>query len=110
MEHFAENPKSKCSHCFAEEKPDTVDNLMENAMNQVNLDPYIEQVKNLVNQVDILEELRDKLLDIYGGIDPVELGSLMQKAFTVAGLAGRYAVGTRSTVSLQSFERHLMKP
>lgn len=83
----------KCPHCFADKgikAPDIMDKLTENAQGQANLDPSIEQIKKLSNEVGSLEELRDRLLDIYQGMDPVELGNLMQKAFTVADLAGRY--------------------
>jgi phage gp29-like protein len=40
--------------------------------------------------VDSLEEFRDRLLDLYSDMDVADLGNLMQRAFVIADLAGRF--------------------
>lgn len=47
-------------------------------------------VKRLVMEAASLEDLRDKLLDLYAEMDVGELATVMQRAFTAADLAGRY--------------------
>ena len=47
-------------------------------------------VERLLNSVSSLEEFRDKLLDLYADMDESDLGNLMQKAFTLAELSGRF--------------------
>lgn len=89
---FAEKGQTKCPVCFSEgsRSPDMADNLTENLMNRADLDPFIEQIKRLSEEVESLEELKDRLLDIYAGMDARELGNLMQRAFVAAELAGRF--------------------
>lgn len=70
--------------------PDTVDEMTERLMKEANLDSLIEPIKKLVEESGSLEELRDRLLEVYDGMDPVELGNLMQRAFAAAELAGRF--------------------
>lgn len=56
------------------------------------LDDLIEPVRELVENAESLEEIRDGLIDLYPNMDAGELGTLMQRAFAAAELAGRYEV------------------
>ena len=49
-------------------------------------------VRQLLDQVASLEELRDRLLEVYSDMSPADLGAMMQQVFTVAELAGRFEV------------------
>lgn len=56
------------------------------------LDSMIDRVRDMVRSATSFEEIRDGLLDLYPEMDALELGELMQQAFTAAELAGRYDV------------------
>lgn len=56
----------------------------------------IDQVKKLSNEVESLEELETKLLNIYSFLDPDELTNVMQTALSAAELAGRFDVSNGS--------------
>lgn len=75
------------------------------------LDPYVEKavkeaqgiiedmfvpVRELVAKAKSLEEIRDGLIDLYPDINPVDMGNLMQYAFTVAELKGRSEIPNAS--------------
>ena len=90
----------ECGCCFAEQQPpnaqqDVRDALTANLLNRANLDPMIDQVRELAGQVGSLEELKSRLLDVYNGMNPVDLGNLMQRGFAAAGLAGMAGKQTR---------------
>lgn len=53
------------------------------------LDRMITQVRDLVMRAGSMEEIRDGLLDLYPDMDALKLGTLMQRAFAAAELAGR---------------------
>ncbi|MBA1445863.1 MAG: DUF935 domain-containing protein [Chromatiales bacterium] len=52
----------------------------------------LDQVKQLLDEVESLEEFQDRLLEIYGHMEPDDLAEVMQLGFAAADLAGRYEV------------------
>ena len=80
---------------FAEAKPvenpaEVVDLITNKALQETSLGDMIDPIKKLLDQVDSLEEYRDRLLDAYGDMNTNKLGTLMQKALTLADLAGKF--------------------
>lgn len=69
---------------------DAVDAMTERLMKEADFDPLMEPVARLVAEAESLEELRDRLMETYAGMDAVELGNLMQRAFAAAELLGRF--------------------
>ena len=59
---------------------------------QAALDDMIQQVRALVEQAASLDELRDKLMDIYPALDAQAFARVMQRALAAATLAGRYDI------------------
>lgn len=55
-------------------------------------DAIIVPLARLLENVKSLEELRDKLIEIYGQMDPAELGAAMAQAMSIADLAARLEV------------------
>lgn len=55
-------------------------------------DAFIAPLKRLVERAKSLEELRDSIIDLYGDMDPADLGTLIAQAMMVAELTGRYEV------------------
>lgn len=53
---------------------------------------WIEQVRELVMTVDSLDELRDRLIDLYPQLDGAQFAEVMGDALAAAHLAGRYDV------------------
>jgi len=66
--------------------------LAEKLMAEADLAPLLDPAAQLLAQVDSLEAFRDGLLALYGSKPVAELGLLMQKAFMLAELAGRFDV------------------
>lgn len=56
------------------------------------LEGLLQPVRELVMSASSLEEVRDKLLDMYADLDPLELGNLMEQALSLAELLGRFEV------------------
>lgn len=52
----------------------------------------IGRVRDLVFSAKSMDEIRDGLLDLYGEMDPRDLGALMAQAMTLADVEGRYEV------------------
>lgn len=73
----------------ARQAKDTMDHFTDRLMIEADLDPMISPIEKLLSEVGSLEEFRDKLLNEYKGMEPVELGNLMQRALGAAELAGR---------------------
>ena len=69
---------------------DTLGALERKTLSAADFGPLTAPVERLLGSVSSLEEFRDGLLDIYSDMDESDLGDLMQKAFTLAGLAGRF--------------------
>ena len=51
---------------------------------------WVEQIRNLVNQVDSLEELRDRLVELMPELPTDDFVQVMTEALAAAHLAGRY--------------------
>lgn len=84
--------KKGCPVCMSEkgQEKDTVDNMVDRLMDEADLDPMIDVIKKFIEDAKSMEELRDRLLEAYSDMDAVELGNLMQKAFTAAEMMGRF--------------------
>lgn len=76
-----------------EDQKDLVDHLTDRALQSADLDPWLKQIEKIMNESGSLEDFRNRLLDAYKGMDPVDLGNLLQRAFTTAELAGRFVAG-----------------
>jgi phage gp29-like protein len=55
-------------------------------------DRMMDPVRKLVFSARSLDEIRDGLLDLYGEMDPRDLGALMAQAMMLADVEGRYEV------------------
>ena len=77
---------------FAEDlsPADTLDALGEKTLREADFDGLMGPVEDLLTSVGSLDEFRDGLLDLFGDMDESKLGALMQRALTVAELAGRF--------------------
>jgi phage gp29-like protein len=64
--------------------------LGEKTLNAANLDGLVQPIEDLLAGASSLEEFRDRLLDAYGDMPAADLGNLMQRAFTLADLSGRF--------------------
>lgn len=53
---------------------------------------FVEKIKRLVLEAESLEDLQGRLLDLYGDMNPAELGEAMAQAMLIAEAAGRYDV------------------
>lgn len=71
---------------------DTLDALGAETLTRADFGGLMGPVEKLLASVSTLEEFRDGLLDLGGDMDESELGDLMQRALTVAELAGRFDV------------------
>lgn len=83
-----------CAVCMAnkagDQATDSVDMMVERLMKEADLGPLLKPVAEMVATSETLEELRDKLLDAYAGMNETELGNLLQRAFMAAELLGMY--------------------
>ena len=52
----------------------------------------MDHVKNIVDQAQSLEQLRDELLAAYGGMEIAQLTEIMAMGFAAAELTGRFDV------------------
>lgn len=68
----------------------TLDALGRKVAASARLDGLMKPIEELLGQAGSLEEFRDRLLEIYGDMDEGDLGALMQKAMTLADLAGAF--------------------
>lgn len=50
----------------------------------------VDQVRKLVDEAGSLEEIRDRLIDMYGDMQPTRLGEIIQQALSLADLSGRF--------------------
>lgn len=56
------------------------------------IETWVEQVRALVNEAGSLEELRDRLLELYPEMDPARFAQVMGDALAAAHLAGRFDI------------------
>lgn len=54
------------------------------------LDAWVNQVRELLDSSADLTEFRDRLVDLFAGLDPADMASAMAEAFALAELAGRF--------------------
>lgn len=66
--------------------------LTEAALAETSIDALLTPVRRLLDDVSTLEEFRDRLLTMYGNLPVIDLGVLMQRAFVLAEIAGRFDV------------------
>jgi phage gp29-like protein len=69
---------------------DQVDGIVERVNEGADLSEWWSSVDKLLAQVTTMEELRDKLIDLYPEMKPEKLGNLLSQAFVEAELAGRF--------------------
>ncbi|MEW6670217.1 MAG: DUF935 domain-containing protein [Thermodesulfobacteriota bacterium] len=55
-------------------------------------DALVAAVKKLVDEAGSLEEIRDRIIDLYGDLSPADLGTVIARAMLLAEMAGRYEV------------------
>ena len=70
---------------------DALDLYIEKATSEADgiIEDMVVPIRELVSKAKSLEEIRDGLIDLYPDINTVDMGNLMQYAFTVAELKGR---------------------
>lgn len=56
------------------------------------VEQWVEQIRALVDEAQSLEELRDRLLELYPKMDPARFAEAMGDALAAAHLAGRYDI------------------
>lgn len=66
------------------------DAIAAKAINDASMDDLIDPAKKLLEQVNSLEEFRDGLTAIYGDMDEIQMGNLIQRAMVLAHLTGRF--------------------
>ena len=71
------------------------DILTKKALADASIDDLIEPAKKLLTQVNSLTEFRDGLVEIYADMDDTQIGNLMQQAFALAELSGRFDASER---------------
>lgn len=86
----------ECPHCasFAAGDVDRADEIADQVgdMALTPMDNLVAPLRRLAIEAKSLEEIRDGLLDLYGEMDPAELGALMAQAMSAAELGGRAEV------------------
>jgi phage gp29-like protein len=55
---------------------------------------YMAPLKRLVEEAEDLGDLRDRILDLWGAMDPESLGVIMAQGMMLAEMAGQYEVAT----------------
>ena len=53
------------------------------------MDDLTDTIQRIVADATSLEEIRDRLLELYGNMDPDEFGKVMQQALVIASMTGR---------------------
>lgn len=95
----ATNRETTCPHCRGvnSEQPgvaDAADGFASRLAAEA--DPYmtamIDKVRELVMNGESLAEIRDKMFDLFGQMNPEEMGTVMMNALACANLAGRAEV------------------
>lgn len=79
---------------FAEEKPDPAELYAKQLQTQTapTITNWIEQIKDLVEECDSFEEVRDRLFDLYPDLDTASFAEVMSSALVASEAAGRYEV------------------
>lgn len=69
---------------------EAIQTIQQQALAETDLDPLMDQVKELLDKSETLEEFRDNLSALFENMDLTELAGVMQRAFVLAELSGRY--------------------
>ncbi len=69
---------------------DPVETLVGLSLGQTSMEDMLAPVRRLLDEVESLEEFRDRLLDIYADMDTTDLARVMQQAFVLADQAGQF--------------------
>ena len=79
---------------MAGDNKDGVDQFVERLQKEGDaaIEKIIDKVKKLVDDVDTMEQLEQRLLEIYSFLDPEEFTKVMQLSLSAAELAGRFDV------------------
>lgn len=59
---------------------------------QPSIDSLLDRIKQLLNEVESIEEFQDRLIEAYSYLEPDDLGDIIQMGMAAAELAGRYEV------------------
>lgn len=71
---------------------DVIDIITNTALDETSMDEMLAPVKQLLDEVESLEEFRDRLLDVFAEMDPVAVGNAIERALILAELSGRFDV------------------
>ena len=74
----------------SKDSPWALDALGEKTLKSADLGSYFTPIEKLLDEATDMEDFRDRLIEAYGHMDDRDLGTLLQQAFTLANLAGRY--------------------
>lgn len=74
----------------AQSQGSTIETVVDRALADPAMDSMVDPIAQLLDQVDSLDELRDRLEELFAGMDPVELGNRLYQALMVAELSGRF--------------------
>ncbi|MEJ1490080.1 MAG: DUF935 family protein, partial [Candidatus Sedimenticola sp. (ex Thyasira tokunagai)] len=79
-------------------EPDDVDLQTKQLQEEtaVNIDDLYDRIRTLMNEVESMEELQDRLVEAYNYMDIDELSKVMQLGMSAADLAGRFDVQEES--------------
>lgn len=75
---------------------DQIDILTEATLAGGGVEELLQPARDLLEQVESLEEFRDGLLALYGDMETLQLANVMQQAFSLADLAGRFDAGAEN--------------
>lgn len=74
----------------------SIDRLTEQALESTDLAEILDPVKQMMDESETLEEFRAKLLEAGDSLPVTELAAIMQKAFFLAELSGRFDADPKS--------------
>lgn len=86
----APSPFQKGFKEFQEEKPHPVDIITRKALDKADMDSMIDPIEKILNESKSLPEFKEKLIDASGDLSVDQQAELLQKALTIAELAGRF--------------------
>lgn len=66
--------------------------LTEKLLDQTDTDSLVEPIRRLLDEVQSLEEFRDRLVEVYADMSPAQLGTLIERGLVLAELSGRFDV------------------
>ena len=73
-----------------ENPAEVIDLIAQKALDGANHDELIDPVKALLDEVQSLEEFKDRLGPLFAGLEPVKMEVRMERALALAELAGRF--------------------